>query len=208
MSSLNISEIFYSIQGETSMVGKPSVFIRLAGCNLECSWCDTLYSREKGKKKKIDWLLDRVAEYKCPNVVITGGEPMMQADVVKLIKKLTEKGYKVVLETNGSIDISGLPKEVKIVMDIKTPSSGEAEKMNFSNISKLNKSDEIKFVISNQQDFVWSCEVLKKHKTRASELLFSPVKGKVSFETISGWVKDTVPHARIQPNLQRMFSIQ
>lgn len=208
MAEINISEIFYSIEGETSMVGKPSVFVRTAGCNLRCKWCDTVYARSKGQKRKLKWILDKVAQYKCSNIVLTGGEPLLQNNAIVLMEELVSKGYKVILETNGSKEITGIPEKVNIILDIKTPSSGEADEMDLLNIKKLKKKDELKFVIKDKHDFDWSCDVLDKYKTKAGEVLFSPVRGSISFERLAGWVMQEKPQSRIQSNLQRVFAIQ
>lgn len=208
MNELNIYKIFYSVEGETSLVGKPAVFVRLAGCNFKCSWCDTVSARRGGKKKKIQQILDEVAEYKCKSIVVTGGEPLMQKNSISLMKKMVDAGYDVILETNGSEEISCVPEKVKIILDIKTPSSGETEKMNFSNIAKLTKNDELKFVIANQNDFDWSRNILDKYKTKTKEILFSPVKGKVSFNRLADWVMRDMPQGRIQFNIQKVFSMQ
>lgn len=206
MKELDISEIFYSVEGETSLVGKPAVFVRLAGCNLECRWCDT--ARRKGKKKKLSEVLAEVAEYTCPVVVITGGEPLLQKGSLNLMRELISRDYKVVLETNGSKEISQVPEKVKIILDIKTPSSGETEKMDFSNIKRLRKKDELKFVIADRRDFNWSCNVIREYRIKAEEVLFSPVRGRISFNRLAAWVMQGVPGVRVQPNIHKMFAIQ
>lgn len=206
MKDLNINEIFYSVEGETSLVGKPAVFVRLAGCNLKCRWCDTL--RKKGIKKNLSDVLDKVAEYNCPVVVITGGEPLLQKSALDLMRKLITRDYKVVLETNGSKEISPVPKEVKIILDIKTPSSGETEKMDFLNIKRLKKTDELKFVIADRQDFNWSCDIIREYRLKAEEVLFSPVRGRISFNRLAAWVMQGMPGGRVQLNIHKMFAIQ
>ncbi len=208
MKELNICEIFYSVEGETSLVGKPAVFIRLAGCNLNCKWCDTVYARKKGKKRKMTEILNNVIKYNCPIVVITGGEPLLQKESLNLMKELILKGYRVVLETNGSKEISSVSEKVKIVLDLKTPSSCETDKMDFLNIKRLKKTDELKFVVADKQDFDWSCAVLKEYKTKVKEILFSPVRGRLSFKRLASWVMQEMPGARIQTNIHKVFSLQ
>ncbi len=205
---LDICEIFYSIQGETSFVGRPAVFIRLAGCNLRCRWCDTVFARKSGKIKEISLILREICHYNCPLVVITGGEPLIQRNVYKLMKNLISEGYCVLFETNGSKDISSVPADVLIILDIKTPSSGETKKMNFSNMEKLKKIDEVKFVISDQNDFDWSLETLKKYPNDAAEILFSPAGGCISFEKLLEVVKKKIPSARVQANIHKIFEIK
>ncbi|MFC2061529.1 7-carboxy-7-deazaguanine synthase QueE [Elusimicrobiota bacterium] len=205
---LEIIEIFYSIQGETSSVGKPAVFVRLSGCNLNCSWCDTVYARSGGKKTGIDDIIYEIEKYKCPLVIITGGEPLLQSGAVDLIKTLSDKEYQVILETNGSVDISAVPDKVCIILDIKAPSSGETEKMILDNIGMLKDSDELKFVIKNREDFSWSLEILKKYDNSEHEILFSPVEGEMTFKELAQWVKEEMPAARVQTNIHKIFKIE
>jgi 7-carboxy-7-deazaguanine synthase len=207
MDEIEISEVFYSIQGETSLVGRPAVFVRLSGCNLNCLWCDTAYARGKGKKHKISRILSEVVKYKCPLVVITGGEPLLQMRVNELIGNLISRGHAVVLETNGSREISAVPEMVRIILDIKTPSSGESGSMDFSNIKKLKKKDEIKFVISDRKDFDWSLDILKEYGTDAGEILYSPVEPEM-FKELAKWVMADASAARVQANIHKVFSLR
>lgn len=208
MSELEISEIFYSIQGETSLVGKPAVFIRLSNCNLNCRWCDTEYARGIGKKVRISRILSEIAKFRCPLVIITGGEPLLQTGIKNLMEELAVKNYQIVVETNGSEDISIIPPHVKIILDIKTPSSGETDRMDFTNIARLKETDELKFVIADRHDFDWSRNILNEYSTRTKEILFSPVKSRISLEELAEWVKTEIPTVRVQPNIHKVFALR
>ncbi|MFW6172739.1 MAG: 7-carboxy-7-deazaguanine synthase QueE [Elusimicrobiota bacterium] len=207
MAGINISEVFYSIQGETSLVGKPCIFIRLAGCNLRCSWCDTEYAQSGGRQREVEQLIQEVKKFNCRVAVITGGEPLIQAGVYELMNRLIKEKFMVVLETNGSRDISRVPDKVKIILDIKTPSSGESDKMNLSNVEKLKKDGELKFVISDRNDFIWSKKILSQTDFKG-EVLISPVKDKISIETLCGWVKKELPDSRVQFNPHHVYKIR
>jgi len=180
--SLKISEVFFSIQGEGIYIGLPTIFIRLFGCNLRCAWCDTTYARieEEGKWRELSphEILKAVSCYSSQHVCITGGEPLLQQEIYTLILLLRERGYTISVETNGSLPLQKLVKmPVTISMDIKTPSSGMEKKMLFENISLLRKEDMLKFVIADEIDFKYSCEVLKTYPTKAC-VVFTPVGGK------------------------------
>ena len=153
---IKINEIYLSVQGESTYTGLPCIFIRLTGCNLRCSWCDTAYAFHEGKNMSIDEILQKVANFKIRLVEITGGEPLMQDNVYTLMKRLIEKGYKVMLETGGSISLERVPKEVIKIMDLKCPGSGEQEKNNLDNLKLLVPHDEVKFVILDKKDYEWS----------------------------------------------------
>ncbi len=205
---LDIAEIFYSVQGESSYAGRPAVFIRLAGCNLSCRWCDTKYAREGGIKKSVAETSGVALEYSCPMAVITGGEPLLQEETPELASLLIEEGLEVIIETNGSIDITGVPDGVITVMDFKTPSSGESSSMDFSNAGRLKASDELKFVISDRDDFLWSLKVLRDLRPDSGEVLFSPLEGGIGFRRLSEMVKKEAPGARVQPNLHKIFGFK
>ena len=153
---IKINEIYLSVQGESTYTGLPCIFIRLTGCNLRCSWCDTAYAFHEGKNMSIDEILQKVANFKIRLVEITGGEPLMQDNVYTLMKRLIEKGYKVMLETGGSISLERVPKDVIKIMDLKCPGSGEQEKNNLDNLKLLAPHDEVKFVILDKKDYEWS----------------------------------------------------
>lgn len=178
MSSLRITEIFYSLQGESNTVGLPTVFIRLTGCPLRCVYCDTEYAFTGGKKITIDEILAEVDSYGTSYVTVTGGEPLAQPGCLDLMTRLLDKGYTVSLETSGALDISKVDPRVIKVMDLKTPSSGELGRNLYQNIGFLNRKDQIKFVIGNEEDYAWSKTALNDYDLLARcQILFSPVMG-------------------------------
>ena len=178
MSSLRITEIFYSLQGESNTVGIPTVFIRLTGCPLRCVYCDTAYAFTGGKKISINEIITEVEQYNTPYITVTGGEPLAQAACIELLVELLNKNFKVSLETSGAIDISNVDQRVIKVMDLKTPSSGELNKNQYTNIQYLNSKDQVKFVISNDEDYNWSKTIMTEYElTNHCEVLFSPVMG-------------------------------
>ena len=175
--SLRITEIFYSLQGETDTVGIPTVFVRLTGCPLRCTYCDTAYAFTGGKKMPLDTVLSRVAEYGCRYVTVTGGEPLAQPACIDLLNSLVEMGYVVSLETSGAIDVSAVNPQVVKVIDLKTPSSGELVRNLYSNIDYLSHQDQVKFVIADQADYEWSVQKLRELRlTERCQVLFSPVE--------------------------------
>ena len=178
MSSLRITEIFYSLQGESSSVGIPTVFIRLTGCPLRCTYCDTEYAFVGGEKKQIREIISEVESYGARYVTVTGGEPLAQPACLELMTKLIDLGYIVSLETSGAIDVSAVDPRVIKVMDLKTPSSGELDKNRYQNIQYLTQKDQVKFVIGNEEDYTWSKQVLSDYQLpNHCEILFSPVTG-------------------------------
>lgn len=178
MAALRITEIFYSLQGESNTVGLPTVFIRLTGCPLRCVYCDTAYAFSGGKKIDIDAIIAEVQQYDTPYITVTGGEPLVQSDCHELMTKLLDKGYWVSLETSGALDISAVDPRVVKVMDLKTPSSGEMAKNRYQNIAFLNEQDQVKFVIGNAEDYDWSKAALIEYNlSNRCGVLFSPVMG-------------------------------
>ena len=178
MSSLRITEIFYSLQGESNTVGIPTVFIRLTGCPLRCVYCDTAYAFTGGKKINISEIIAEVEQYKTPYITVTGGEPLAQPACIELLTQLLNKNFKVSLETSGAIDISNVDQRTVKVMDLKTPSSGELNKNLYGNLQYLNSKDQVKFVIGNDEDYNWSKAVLTEYAlSDRCEVLFSPVIG-------------------------------
>lgn len=172
--SLRITEIFFSIQGESSFIGLPTVFIRLTGCPLRCHYCDTEYAFSGGSLLNIEQILNKTAEYNTPYVTVTGGEPLAQENTSALLDQLVQAGYQVSLETSGAMDLSSLNKHVIKIMDLKTPASGEAGKNLYKNIEFLNQSDEVKFVICNDDDYNWSKQIVNQyHLTDLCGVLFS-----------------------------------
>jgi len=176
--TIRINEIFYSIQGEGIQIGIPTVFIRTQGCNLSCSWCDTIYARdfENGKDMKISGIIKNVKNYPAKYVCVTGGEPLLQKNVKVLINRLLKLGYNVNLETNGSLALKDLPKKLFVSMDVKCPSSKMEKRMDFANIKLLKKTDQMKFVLKDKKDYDYAKNIIKKYKPRCNAI-FMPVEG-------------------------------
>lgn len=178
MSSLRVTEIFYSLQGESNLVGLPTVFIRLTGCPLRCGYCDTEYAFNGGEKKEIADIIAEVKNFGARYVTVTGGEPLAQTSCLALMTKLLDFGYVVSLETSGAIDVSSVDPRIIKVMDLKTPSSGEISRNLYDNIKYLTKNDQIKFVIGSSEDYDWSKQIVSQYNlTNTCEVLFSPVAG-------------------------------
>jgi len=176
MPTLRITEIFYSLQGEANTVGIPTVFIRLTGCPLRCVYCDTAYAFTGGKKMSLADIIAEVEQYGCQYITVTGGEPLAQPACLELMRQLVDQDYKVSVETSGALDVSTVDKRVVKVMDIKTPSSGEADKNLYTNINCLTVQDQVKFVIGNDEDYQWSKAILNEYNLlNRCEILFSPV---------------------------------
>ncbi|SMN14092.1 Queuosine Biosynthesis QueE Radical SAM [Bathymodiolus heckerae thiotrophic gill symbiont] len=201
---LNINEIFYSLQGEAREVGLPTVFIRLTGCPLRCSYCDTEYAFKGNNLLSIESILNEIKKYNTQYVCVTGGEPLAQIDCHILLDRLIKDKYQVSLETSGSIDIMGVNPGVSIVMDIKTPDSGEADKNRYANIEKLQTKDQLKFVIGSKSDFDWSVGILNKYPTQASVLL-SPVFDKIEPVQLADWILDKQLNVRLQVQLHKLL---
>jgi len=198
---MKVCEIFASIQGESSYAGMPCTFIRLTGCNLRCSYCDTSYAYYEGRELTEDEILREVHRANINLVEITGGEPLLQNDVQHLIKKLLDSGYTVLVETNGSQSIKEIDKRAILVLDIKTPGSGMSGEMDFSNLDFVRISDEIKFVITDRADYEWSKEIIQRYKlTQKCNLLFSPAFGVLPPENLARWMIDD--RLKIRLNLQ------
>lgn len=187
---LTINEIYHSIQGESTWAGEPCVFVRLTFCNLRCSYCDTKYAFYEGKKRTLAEIADSVASFGCPLVEITGGEPLLQTNVLPLMTLLAEAGHTVLLETSGAHDISMVDPRVHRIMDLKTPGSGEVDRNLFSNIEHLTQSDEVKFVIGSRADYEWSCAQVARFELakRCGAVLFSPVFGRIDPREIVEWI--------------------
>lgn len=186
---MKVCEIFTSIQGESSYAGLPCTFIRLTGCNLRCSYCDTVYAYEEGTELTEDEIINKVKAAGTNTVEITGGEPLLQGDVFNLIKRLLDEGYTVLVETNGSQDIKGIDKRAVIILDIKTPGSKMSEKMRLSNLTYLKPADELKFVITDRRDYDWSKNFIIEHGLSGKcKILFSPVFGNVDPADLSTWI--------------------
>ncbi|MBN1932556.1 MAG: radical SAM protein [Desulfobacterales bacterium] len=205
--TLRVNEIFYSIQGESLYAGRPCVFVRLTGCNLRCTYCDTCYAYEEGTMMTIADVVDRVSYFKCPLIEITGGEPLLQEGTPSLIYRLLENGYEVLLETNGSLDISGIDKRCIKIVDIKCPTSGESNKNDFENLKRVNFGDQIKFVIGSRKDYDYAKGIKKKlsPKFPGNHILFSSVFGKISSATLAEWILEDHLNVRLQLQLQKII---
>ena len=202
--TLSVCEIFQSIQGESSFAGLPFAFVRLAGCNLRCRYCDTRYALEGGEEMSLERIVDTTLSYGWELVEITGGEPLVQQETPDLAARLMEKGCKVLVETNGSLDISVLPDGVIRVMDIKCPSSGESEHMLWENIWKLKPGDEVKFVVSDRHDYEWARGILRERfNTSKTKVLFSTVFGELPPRNLIEWILHDGLRVRFQPQLHK-----
>jgi 7-carboxy-7-deazaguanine synthase len=202
--TLNITEIFYSLQGEAKEVGIPTVFVRLTGCPLRCNYCDTAYAFKGNNPLSIQHILDEIAQYNTQYVCVTGGEPMAQSNCLKLLDALIDNDYKVSMETSGSIDIAPVNSKVSIVMDIKTPSSTEEHQNRYENLSILKNKDQLKFVIASRSDFDWCTEMLENHEVE-SEVLFSPVYESLRPVELADWILEKKLNVRLQVQLHKIL---
>ncbi|MBI2287171.1 MAG: 7-carboxy-7-deazaguanine synthase QueE [Nitrosomonadales bacterium] len=195
VSQLRISEIFFSLQGETSRIGLPTVFIRLTGCPLRCTYCDTSYAFTGGQNIGVAEILRQVAGYMPRYVTVTGGEPLAQKNCLSLLRALCDAGYEVSLETGGALDIGEVDARVMRVVDIKTPASGEAEKNRWENLSLLTQHDEIKFVLCDKNDYQWAKQILLQHRlAEKCAVLFSPAHGTLNAAHLAEWIlRDRLP---------------
>ena len=202
--TLNITEIFYSLQGEAKEVGIPTVFVRLTGCPLRCNYCDTAYAFKGNNPLSIQHILDEIAQYNTQYVCVTGGEPMAQSNCLTLLDALIDNDYKVSMETSGSIDIAPVNSKVSIVMDIKTPSSTEEHQNRYENLSILKNKDQLKFVIASRSDFDWCTEILENHEVE-SEVLFSPVYESLKPVELADWILEKKLNVRLQVQLHKIL---
>ncbi len=200
--TLTVNEIYFSIQGESSWAGWPCVFVRLTFCDLRCSYCDTEYAFYEGKKQTLPEIVDAVKAFKCQLVEITGGEPLLQKNVLSLMAMLADAGQTVLLETSGAHDISLVDARVHRIMDLKTPGSGECERNLFSNIEHLTQRDEVKFVIGSREDYEWSRDKVLRYNLaeRCHAVLFSPIFGRIDPREIVEWI--------LADNLRVRFQLQ
>lgn len=204
MSSLRITEIFYSIQGETKTVGLPTVFVRLTGCPLRCQYCDTSYAFKGGTVKSIPDILAEIATYKPKYITVTGGEPLAQPDCLILLNQLCDAGYVVSLETSGALDLKAVDPRVVKVMDVKTPGSGESKRNLVDNLKYLLPQDQIKFVICSHEDYLWAKSFIQQHPVvKPCEILFSPSYETLDPAKLAEWVlADKLP-VRLQIQLHK-----
>ncbi|NOX20633.1 MAG: radical SAM protein [Nitrospirae bacterium] len=186
--TVKLCETFSSIQGESSYAGYPCFFIRLTGCNLRCSYCDTEYAYAEGEEVEVTELLKKARESGLSLVEITGGEPLIQEGAFELVTRLSDSGFQVLVETNGSVDITRLDPRAVAVLDVKTPGSGMSEKMDFRNLYRLRPNDEVKFVITSKDDFLWSVEMVNRYSLPQKRVLFSPAKGYIEPKQLAEWI--------------------
>ena len=204
--SLRIFEIFHSLQGESSRVGLPTVFVRLTGCPLRCGYCDTEYAFHGGATQSFDEILATVTNYQAQYVCVTGGEPLAQKGCHQLLKMLCDAGYQVSIETSGAIDISQVDQRVSVIMDIKTPGSGEASKNLWSNVAALSAKDEVKFVLVDRTDYDWAKQILGQYDlTQKCPVLFSPVYKTLPPADLAAWVLEDHLPVRMQVQLHKIL---
>lgn len=204
--ALRITEIFYSLQGEASRVGLPTVFVRLTGCPLRCTWCDTTYSFSGGEMMEIADILAAVAAHPAHQVCVTGGEPLAQKECLPLLSALCDAGYDVSLETSGAFDIAPVDARVSCIMDLKAPDSGEAAKNLWANLAHLKPRDEIKIVIASREDYEWAREVVHAHGLDARcPVLLSPAQGSVEPAALAGWILEDGLPVRFQLQLHKLL---
>jgi 7-carboxy-7-deazaguanine synthase len=197
---LTVSEIFHSIQGESTYAGAPCVFVRLTSCDLRCTWCDTPYAFTEGRKRAVDDVVDEVACFGCPLVEITGGEPLLQEDVYPLMTGLLAGGMTVLLETGGHISVDRVPAGVVKIIDVKCPGSGESARNHWPNLDRVGPRDEVKFVIQDRADYEFARDVVERHRLgeRCSAVLFSPVHGVLAPPDLAAWILADRLTARLQ----------
>ena len=204
--TLLVNEIFRSIQGEGTRAGLPCTLVRLTGCNLRCSWCDTPHARKEGRWASPDEVLARVAEFGCPRVEVTGGEPLMQSETPGLLRRLCEAGYETLLETNGSMDISDVDERVVRIVDFKCPSSGEQPANRWQNVPHLTQRDEVKFVLADRTDFDFACDAVATHDlTARCAVIFSPILGRLAPATLAEWILGAGLDVRLGLQLHRII---
>jgi 7-carboxy-7-deazaguanine synthase len=205
--AMKINEIFYSIQGESTFAGLPCAFIRLAGCDLRCTYCDTPYAFNESKEMSIPEVLRVVDAFSTRLAEVTGGEPMLQPSVHDLFTQLLERGYTVLLETGGHVSLEDVDPRVHKIVDLKCPSSGMGDHNDYNNIRYLTHKDELKFVVGDRVDFDWACDIIRRHDiaSRVHVILFSPVYGKVPHNDLADWILKCGIPVRLQPQLQKII---
>jgi 7-carboxy-7-deazaguanine synthase len=204
---LTITEIFHSIQGESTYAGAPCVFVRLTGCDLRCAWCDTPYAFSEGRKAAVDEVVATVAAFGCPLVEITGGEPLLQDDVYPLMAALLGRGITVLLETGGHVSLDRVPAGIVKILDVKCPGSGESARNHWPNLDRLQPADQVKFVILDRADYEFARHVVMRHElaSRCAALLFSPVHGALDPAELAAWIlADRLP-VRLQLQVHKLI---
>ena len=203
---MRVTEIFHSIQGESSFVGQPCVFVRLTGCPLRCTWCDTEYAFYGGSEQSLENILAKVDSYGCRLVEVTGGEPLSQSEAFALITKLCERGYDVLIETSGAIDTTAVDPRAHVILDVKCPGSGMSDRMFWPNLARLTSKDEAKFVLADRSDYEWARHILGQHDLASRcTVLMSPVFGSLDPRQLAEWVlADRLP-VRLQVQLHKLI---
>ncbi|MBA2664901.1 MAG: radical SAM protein [Bradymonadaceae bacterium] len=206
---LRLTEIFYSIQGESSYSGMPCTFVRLSRCNLRCTWCDTTYSFNGGEKVEIEAIIAHVESLGCKLVEITGGEPLLQPAVHDLMSQLCDRGYEVLIETSGSLDISTIDARVHVIMDLKAPGSGEVDKNRFENIAHLRAKDEVKIVIADRVDYDWAVASVREHGVlERCPVIFSPVHGQMPAPQLAAWILEEKLPVRLGLQIHKFLGVE
>ncbi len=204
---MKVCEIFASIQGESSLSGIPMVFVRLTGCNLRCSYCDTTYAYNEGAELSVQEVINKIKNFRLKFVEITGGEPLLQQEVYKLMNELI-RNYNVLLETNGSLSIERINPEVKIIMDIKTPGSGMSDRNYYENLKFLKETDEVKFVLTDRNDYEWAKDFIKNNMIKAKEILFSPAFGILDPAELAEWLIEDALNVRLNLQIHKYIFIK
>lgn len=206
MTQLKIFEIFYSLQGESSRVGLPTIFIRLSGCPMRCHYCDTAYAFQGGSMMSMDDIMLSIKKYDTRYITVTGGEPLAQKEVCKLLTLLADQNYAVSLETGGGLSIKEVDSRIKIILDIKSPGSGEHEKNHWENLDLIKTQDEIKFVLCSQEDYDWAKNIVDQYKiTQKCSVLFSPVYQTLNVTELANWILRDQLHVRMQIQLHKLL---
>jgi 7-carboxy-7-deazaguanine synthase len=206
---LKVNEIFFSIQGESSFAGLPCIFVRLTGCNLRCSYCDTTHAYNEGSDLSISDIMASASKYDCNLLEITGGEPLLQSETPELAEKALENGYTVLVETNGSIDVGILNKGIIKIMDIKCPGSGEAQNNLPGNLLRLTEQDEIKFVVANREDYEWAQRFLNEHREyKTNRIAFTPVHGQLDPRLLAKWILEDRLRVKLQLQIHKYLEIR
>lgn len=202
---MKVCEIFRSLQGEGTLIGTPTTFIRLTGCNLDCEWCDTVYARKEGKEMGLEDVLAEVEKLETHFVCVTGGEPLMQKSTIGLLEGLLEEGYQVTLETNGSYSLEDLPcsMDLLVSMDMKCPSSGMQDKMEMANLELLSPVDQLKFIVADRNDMMYAYELLQEHPVQCN-IIFTPVGG-LELKPVADFVLKKKLNARVLPQLHKLI---
>ncbi len=206
MTQLKIFEIFYSLQGESSRMGLPTIFIRLSGCPMRCHYCDTAYAFQGGSMMSIEDIMASIKQYDTRYVTVTGGEPLAQKEVIYLLKTLADSNYEVSIETGGGLSIKEVYTRIKIILDIKTPESGEEKKNHWENLDMISAKDEIKFVLCSRKDYDWAKKIIDQYKlTQKCSVLFSPVYLKLDVTDLGDWILKDQLHVRMQIQLHKLL---